>query len=61
MAQTPEDPTARPEGAPAQTAPAQAPLPKPHRGVKDAGHVVSSIADEPIAGVIADITDGDRR
>jgi hypothetical protein len=30
------------------------------RGVKDAGHIVSSAAGEPIEGRIADITDGDR-
>ena len=29
------------------------------RGVKDAGHIVSSAGGEPIEGVIADITDGD--
>jgi hypothetical protein len=30
------------------------------RGVKDAGHIVSSGGGEPIEGRIADITDGDR-
>ena len=30
------------------------------RGVKDAGHIVSSAGGEPIDGRIADITDGDR-
>lgn len=29
------------------------------RGVKDAGHIVSSAAGEPLDGRIADITDGD--
>jgi hypothetical protein len=28
-------------------------------GVRDAGHNVTSAADEPINGVIADIADGD--
>jgi sporulation protein YlmC with PRC-barrel domain len=39
----------------------RAPLRKAHRGVKDAGEVVTTAADEPIAGVVADVTDGDRR
>jgi hypothetical protein len=30
------------------------------RGVKDAGHIVTSAGGEPIEGRIADITDGDR-
>jgi hypothetical protein len=30
------------------------------RGVKDAGHIVSSAGGEPLDGRIADITDGDR-
>jgi hypothetical protein len=30
------------------------------KGVKDTGHIVSSAGGEPIAGSIADITDGDR-
>jgi hypothetical protein len=30
------------------------------RGVKDAGHIVSSAAGEPLDGRVADITDGDR-
>jgi hypothetical protein len=30
------------------------------RGVKDAGHIVSSAAGEKLDGRIADITDGDR-
>jgi hypothetical protein len=30
------------------------------RGVKDAGHIVSSAAGEPLDGRIADVTDGDR-
>jgi len=29
------------------------------RGVKDAGHIVTSAGGEPIEGRIADITDGD--
>jgi hypothetical protein len=39
----------------------RAPLHRAHRGVKDAGQIVTSAADEPIAGVVADVTDGDRR
>jgi sporulation protein YlmC with PRC-barrel domain len=36
------------------------PLPKARRGVKDAGKVVTTATDEPIAGVVTDVTDGDR-
>lgn len=32
---------------------------KPRRGVRDAGEIVTTAADEPIAGVVADVTDGD--
>jgi hypothetical protein len=34
-------------------------LPKAQRGVKDAGHLVTTFLDEPISGIIADVTDGD--
>ncbi|HEY1427363.1 MAG TPA: PRC-barrel domain-containing protein [Caulobacteraceae bacterium] len=30
------------------------------RGVKDAGQIVETAAGEPLAGVVADVTDGDR-
>jgi hypothetical protein len=30
-----------------------------HKGVKDAGEIVTSAGGEPISGRIADITDGD--
>lgn len=35
------------------------PLRKARPGVKDAGHVVTTAADEPIPGVVADVADGD--
>lgn len=35
------------------------PLPKARPGAKDAGNIVSTAADEPIAGVVSDVTDGD--
>lgn len=38
----------------------RAPLRKARKGVKDAGEVVSTAAGEPIPGVVADVTDGDR-
>jgi hypothetical protein len=31
------------------------------RGVKDAGQIVETAAGEPVAGVVADVTDGDDR
>lgn len=37
-----------------------APLPRARPGVKDAGRVVTTAADEPISGTVADVTDGDR-
>jgi len=37
------------------------PIRKARKGVKDAGHIVSTAAGEPISGIIADITDADRR
>jgi sporulation protein YlmC with PRC-barrel domain len=37
------------------------PLRKARKGVRDAGEVVSTAAVEPIPGVVADVTDGDRR
>jgi hypothetical protein len=32
-----------------------------HKGVVDAGEIVTSAGDEPLSGIIADVTDGDRR
>jgi hypothetical protein len=37
-----------------------APLQKARKGVRDSGTVVSTAGDEPISGIVADITDGDR-
>lgn len=51
----PKTPEAQPE-------PTEKPAEEIHqakRGVKDAGHIVSSAAGEPLDGRIADITDGD--
>jgi hypothetical protein len=31
------------------------------KGVQDAGEIVTSAGDEPLSGILADITDGDRR
>ena len=36
------------------------PLPRARPGVKDAGRVVATAADEPIPGAVADVSDGDR-
>ena len=49
-----------PEAKPDQP---EKPAEEPHqakRGVKDAGHIVTSAGGEPLDGRIADITDGDR-
>jgi hypothetical protein len=54
------DPTT-PEAQPDQPEkPAEEELHQAKRGVKDAGHIVTSAGGEPIEGIIADITDGDR-
>jgi hypothetical protein len=55
----PKTPEAKPEqpDAPKKTAEE---IHQAKRGVKDAGHIVSSGGGEPIEGRIADITDGDR-
>jgi sporulation protein YlmC with PRC-barrel domain len=37
----------------------RAPLRKARPGVKDAGQVVTTAADEPIPGIVADVADGD--
>jgi hypothetical protein len=52
---TPDDVAQTPD--PAEPAPEH---PQAKRGVKDAGHIVSSAGGELIDGRIADITDGDR-
>ena len=31
------------------------------KGVQDAGEIVTSAGDEPLSGILADITDGDKR
>jgi hypothetical protein len=52
-----------PEAKPDQPAQPEKPAEEIHqakRGVKDAGHIVSSAGGEPIEGIVADITDGDR-
>jgi sporulation protein YlmC with PRC-barrel domain len=36
------------------------PLPKARPGVADSGQIVSTAADEPIPGVVADVSDADR-
>jgi hypothetical protein len=36
------------------------PLPRARPGVKDSSRVVTTAAGEPIAGSVADVTDGDR-
>jgi len=41
-----------------------APKPEYHqakKGVQDAGEIVTSAGGEPLSGVLADITDGDKR
>jgi len=35
------------------------PLPRARPGVKDAGHVVTTVAGEPLPGSVADVADGD--
>jgi hypothetical protein len=35
------------------------PLRRARKGVKDAGEVVTTFLDEPISGIVADVTDGD--
>ena len=50
---TPEAKPDEPEKKPAEE------IHQAKRGVKDAGHIVSSAAGEPLDGRIADITDGD--
>jgi hypothetical protein len=50
-----------PAAEPAKTEKPAEKIHQAKRGVKDAGHIVSSAAGEPIDGRIADITDGDRR
>ena len=55
------DPNTTPEAKPDQPAkPAEEAIHQAKRGVKDAGHIVSSAGGEPLDGRIADITDGDR-
>ena len=44
---------------PAKVRGERAPLRKARPGVKDAGQVVTTAADEPIPGVVADVADGD--
>jgi hypothetical protein len=44
---------------PEQARAERVPLRKARKGVKDAGEVVTTAFDQPIAGVIPDITDGD--
>jgi hypothetical protein len=56
MSDEPKTPEAQPE-PPEKTAEE---IHQAKRGVKDAGHIVSSAGGEPIEGRIADITDGDR-
>jgi hypothetical protein len=51
---TPEAAPEKPEEKPAEE------VHQAKRGVKDAGHIVSSAAGEKLDGRIADITDGDR-
>jgi hypothetical protein len=54
------DPTT-PEAQPAPPEkPTEEEVHQAKRGVKDAGHIVSSAAGEKLDGRIADITDGDR-
>ena len=55
----PNTPEAKPE-TPDQPKKTAEEIHQAKRGVKDAGHIVSSAGGEPIEGRIADITDGDR-
>ena len=48
-----------PKAEPAEPEKAKEDIHQAKRGVKDAGHIVSSAAGEPLDGRIADITDGD--
>ncbi len=49
-----------PEAKPEQPEKPAEQIQQAKRGVKDAGHIVSSAAGEKLDGRIADITDGDR-
>jgi hypothetical protein len=49
-----------PEAQPVQPEKTEEEIHQAKRGVKDAGHIVSSAAGEKLDGRIADITDGDR-
>ena len=55
----PNTPEAKPEQPDQPKKPAEE-IHQAKRGVKDAGHIVSSAAGEKLDGRIADITDGDR-
>ena len=54
------DPNTTPEAKPDQPEKPAEEVHQAKRGVKDAGHIVSSAAGEKLDGRIADITDGDR-
>ena len=49
-----------PEAKPEPTEKPEEEVHQAKRGVKDAGHIVSSAAGEKLDGRIADITDGDK-